>query len=55
MTNKEKIERIQEIYSDFLVELNKLKAEVSQNTQAKIKSIEKKKIDDILDKIHNQL
>jgi len=54
MTNKEKIEEIQNIYSDFLLALNKLKAGVDQNTQAKIKVIEKKKIADILDKIHNQ-
>ncbi|MBT4349566.1 hypothetical protein HOD19_02180 [bacterium] len=55
MTDQERIKKIEEIYQIFLTELRELKDKAGANTQAKIKSIEKKEIDKILNKIHNQL
>lgn len=55
MTDQEKIIKIKEIYQDFLVRLNELKEKASTQTTAKIKAIEKQKIEDILNKIHKEL
>ncbi len=54
MTNNEKIKKIREIYQDFLQELDKLKDRANDKVRAEIKSIEKKEIDKILDKINQQ-
>jgi hypothetical protein len=55
MTDQEKIIRIKEIYQNFLVRLNELKEKANTQTLAKIKVIEKQKIEDILNKIHKEL
>ena len=55
MTEAEKIKKIKQIYQDFLVELTSLKKQASKRNQKHIKAIEKKKINQILDKIHNEL
>ncbi|MBP9801968.1 hypothetical protein KBC40_00060 [Patescibacteria group bacterium] len=52
MTNNEKIERIKEVYLDFLAQLQELKADSKQQNLARIQAIEKQEIDKILDKIH---
>ncbi|KKP90691.1 MAG: hypothetical protein UR94_C0024G0003 [Parcubacteria group bacterium GW2011_GWA2_36_10] len=55
MTDQEKIIRLKEIYQEFLIELNALKEKANAQRLAKIKVIEKQKIEQILDKIHKEL
>lgn len=55
MTDQEKIIRLKEIYQEFLTELNTLKEKANTQRLAKIKVIEKQKIEQILDKIHKEL
>lgn len=52
MTNNEKIKRFREIYDEFLVAFEKIKAKAAERTVAKIKAQEKAEIDDLLSKIN---
>ncbi len=55
MTDKEKMQRIEEVYQVFLKELRELKKQANANAQAEIQSIEQKEIDKILNKIKTEL
>ncbi len=52
MTNNQKIKRFREIYSDFLVAFEKIKAKVAERSTAKLKAQEKAEIDELLSKIN---
>ena len=52
MTNNEKIQRLHQIYDDFLVTFNKLKAKAAERSAAKLQAQEKVEIDEILSKIN---
>jgi len=54
MTEVEKIEKIKDIYQQFLLELSALKKQANERTKQKIQSIEQQKIENILAKIHNE-
>ena len=51
MTNQEKIERIREIYADFIDSLNFLKKEANRRSETKLKAHDKIEIDELLEKI----
>ena len=53
--NQERIDRIRAIHDEFMAELNKIKVNINEQSKKHIKSIENKKIDQILDKINKEL
>lgn len=53
MTDKEKIEKIQAIYKEFLAQLADIKKDANASLKSHIESIEQKEVDKILDKINN--
>lgn len=55
MTNEEKMNKIQVIYSDFLKELNELRKGVNEKVKAHIDNIDKEEIKKTLDKINKQI
>ncbi len=54
-TNKDKAKQIDELYNKALADINAIDNDMANQSDKKIKAKDQQAVDQILDKIHNQL